>query len=408
MDPHEEGDAPLGRPVMKPVSTTGDRHRLEDPAFRALETQSLESGRHPGDELGRRPSIPLAARAPTETERQAVDAAEQSEAERNYQQIKEQLTFSRFNSWRRRADKTILVVLLAVVALLALFIYAQSIQILATLAAQPLMISLIGYSLLVVLLGVLAIFSIRLLIIFYRVRVNQQVSAAQLLELSRRAELRALAQRDKAKAKKNLEEYLQNYPFEGSSPLESFGMLHMKTETLEKLRNAKLLLLDRDRSADYDSWLKNFKERFQNELEATASDVIRNWMKLVAIKTAISPYSLVDSAIVLYCSYGMVGDLCRLYNLRMTGPGIVRLLAFTMLNTYAAGKLEDLAQSLDPSELAESVGVDEYLQPFFKAVESIPFAGKGLAKVTDGAANALLINKLGRKTISMLSPIDPR
>jgi uncharacterized membrane protein YcjF (UPF0283 family) len=347
-------------------------------------------------------------RAPTDAERKIVDAAKKSEAERNYQQIKEQATFSRFNSWRRWADKTILFILLAVVALLALFVYAQSVQILAVLRTQPFLIATIGYAGLILLLGVLAIFSFRLFVLFYRLRVNQQISAVQLLELSRRAELRALVQRDKAKAKQNLEAYLQNYPLGPGSTFESIGMLRMDKATLDKLRDAKNYLLDRDRSADYDSWLGNFQERFQNELQHNADKVVRSWMKLVAVKTAISPYPLVDSAIVLYCSYGMIGDLCRLYNLRMTGPGIIRLLAFTMVNTYAAGQIEDLTQSVDASDLAQSAGMDEYLQPLFKAVESIPFAGKGLAKVADGAANALLINRLGRKTIAMLRPIEPR
>ncbi len=76
---------------------------------------------------------------------------------------------------------------------------------------------------------------------------------------------------------------MQSYPLGPGSALESTGMLRMDKATLDKLRDAKNYLLDRDRSADYDSWLGNFPERFQDELQHNADKGVRSWMKLVAI-----------------------------------------------------------------------------------------------------------------------------
>jgi uncharacterized membrane protein YcjF (UPF0283 family) len=389
---------------MKPRSERGTRP-AEPRAFQGSGSRA-DDGRHPADEVGRPKQIPSGTHAPTEAELSAVRAGEEFDAKRIYAQIVEQATLNRFNKWRTWLNSTLTLVVLAAAAVTALFVFANTVQAVAILSVQPVPVRLVGYAGLAALLALVAVFSFRLCILFRRLRVNQQISTAQLKELSRRAELRELVQRDKVAAKTNLEAYLRGYPLDGIRDPGVVGTLRLDEETIKKLRDARDFLLDPDRFADHDSWLKDFQVHFQGRLHDAANSVVHDWMKLVGVQTALSPKSWVDSLIVLYCSYGMIGDLCRLYNLRMTGPGIVRLLALSLFNSYAAVQLEDLAQSVDIDTLAQSLDLDTFFD-----VAHGTFAGglkKFVPKVADGAANAILTNKLGRATIALLSPVDTR
>ncbi len=367
----------------------------------------MDLGRDPAEELGRPLQKPAGLREPTEREVIGARAVEDEEANRIYTRLlAQQATLGRFNSWRRYANATFFLAVLALLSLSALFVFAQSLRILGDLAIQPPVIQIFGYAALITCLTILAVFAARLLSLFVRLRRNEQISTVQLKELSGRAELRALVQRDKVTAKKNLEAYLQCYPLDERHTQDSLGMFRLDEETTKTLRDARTFLLDRDRFADYDSWLKSFQDCFQGKLQEAANKVVRDWMKLVGIQTALSPKGWLDSVIVLYCSYGMIGDLCRLYNLRMTGPGIIRLLAFSLFNSYAAGQIEDFAESVDLDSLAQSVDLDT----FFDAAHGLGggLVKKFLPKVADGTANALLIFKLGHATIALLQPINPR
>lgn len=403
-------DGPLGVPVMAP-RFKGETNPPPGPAPHRSESSAPDQGRHPDDELGLAKQLPLGMHAPTKQEMAAVEAGEQLEARRLYDQAMQE-GLSRFSGWGRWVDRALLFTILAIAALLALFVFSQTFQILAVVASQPRPLQLLAYAGLFVVFAILTGFSVRLVILFLRLRVNQQISAAQLQELSRRAELRDLVQRDKAKAKANLETYLRSYPFDQFSMPVTPGAFRLDKATTERLRDARDYLLDQERFSDYDGWLRDFRTRFQDVLEGAADKVVQDWMKMVGLKTAISLSALIDSFVVLYCSYGMIGDLCRLYNLRMTRPGIIRLMAFSLCNAYAAGQIEDHADVLAEtsanftSGLAEKLGVN-----FHEILGAVPYAGdalKAAGKIAaDGLANALLMRKLGRTTIALLRPITP-
>lgn len=397
----QDDDRPLGVPVMKPRPKADATTPTAPAPIRQPPSQPMDAGRHPADELGLPRQMPLKMHVPTKDELAAIQVGEELEAKRAYAEAI-QSTLGRFNNWGRLLDKTLLVVVLAVLALLALFAFSQALQILAALAVQPLPLKVFGYALLTAIFVTLVVFSWRLLLLLRRLRVNQQISAAQLRELSRRAELRAMVQRDKAAAKSNLEAYLRSYPLP-EGPAERALGFQADDATIKKLRDAREFLLDHERFSDYDGWLSDFQLRFQDTLQGTASSIVGNWMKLVGIKTAISPNPMIDSVIVLYCSYGMIGDLCRLYNLRMTRPGMIRLLALSLFNTYAAVQLED---NLDTLSGAVSDNLFDFADLHTFGLSDV--AGKFLPKLADGTANALLLRKLGKSTITMLRPLDPQ
>jgi hypothetical protein len=191
---------------------------------------------------------------------------------------------------------------------------------------------------------------------------------------------------------------------------------------------ARELLLDQDRFTGFDSWFRDFRERFQWELQTVADNAVRDWMKLVGIQTAFSRKPWLDSAIMLYCSFGMIGDLCALYNLRMTAPGTVRLLGFTLFNAYTASRLDEVVDYA--GGVAGSLEIDRYVAPLVETIGSLvgsmtpagPVAGgligKSMGKLAgkatgdatkmaiEGAASALLMRKLARTAILMLRPLD--
>ena len=84
-------------------------------------------------------------------------------------------------------------------------------------------------------------------------------------------------------------------------------------------------------------------------LDSAATSICKSYAKKVAFKTAVSPLSLLDNVIVLSLSLLMVKDLMILYNLRMnlTGSGYILLQAIGQ--TYIAGELQDMTESLAES-----------------------------------------------------------
>lgn len=414
-----DDDRPLGVPVMTP-RFKGDSSVQEEPPTTHAESDATYLGRHPDDEVGLVKQLPSGTHESTAQEKAAVETGEALATRKLYDQaVQDRL--GHFQQWGRLADRTLVLALLALTALCSLFVFSQTVQILAAIAAQAAVLKWLSYTGLAVIFAILAAFSIRLLFVLLRLRVNQQVSAAQLRDLSSRAELRALVEQDKALAKKNLEDYLRKYPYEQMCIPVTPGAFRFDKESVFRLQSARDYLLDQELFSDYDGWLNNFRSRFQDHLEQVANQIVLDWTKVVGIKTAISRSSLLDSVIVLYCSYGMVGDLCRLYNLRMTGPGIARLLAFTLFNTYAAGQIEEHADAITGavsdigSATAEAVapGISEKIATSLPHLFSaVPYVGAVLKTVVepvgDGVANAFLMRKLGRTTVALLRPINPR
>lgn len=408
MNDHDD-DLPLGVPIMTP------RHERESanstrPNVRRVESND-DLGRHPADELGLAAQLPIGMHTPTQEEIAAVKASEELEGSQLYDEAAE-ARFGRFDHWGRLVDRTLLLAFLSLAALLALFVFSQTVQILEAVAVQPAPLQWLGFAGLTGILTVIAILSIRLIVLFWRLRVNQQVSAAQLRELSHRAELRAFAQRDKASAKKHLEDYLRDYPLELLRIPITPGAFRLGPETIAKLREARDYLLDQEQFSDYDRWLDDFRTRFQDSLQEPADKIVQDWMRLAGVKTAVSSFAVIDAIVVLYCSYGMIGDLCGLYNLRMSRPGTLRLMSLVLLSAYASGQIEEhadelaqLAKEADPGFM-EMIGVK-----FHEVFEGIPFAGPAIKatgkRFADGLANALLMRKLGRTTIALLRPIKP-
>jgi hypothetical protein len=158
----QDEDRPLGVPVMNP-RFKGESSPAQEPAPRSSHSPVPDLGRHPDDELGLAKQLPSGMHEPTKQELAAIEAGDELEARRLYDQAM-QAGLSRFSQWGRWADRTLLFTVLAIAALSALFVFSQTLQILEFVALQPQPIQVLAYAGLIAIFTILAVFSTRLLV----------------------------------------------------------------------------------------------------------------------------------------------------------------------------------------------------------------------------------------------------
>ncbi|MBO7655278.1 MAG: DUF697 domain-containing protein [Kiritimatiellae bacterium] len=136
-----------------------------------------------------------------------------------------------------------------------------------------------------------------------------------------------------------------------------------------------------------DGWLAEFK-KFQGLQDRLAKQRIRAYAKWVAIKTAVSPWKIVDMIAVFYNSSRMVYDLALIYNKSITRVRAARLVFAWFVNLYIAGQIGDITES------AAETGMDFMTELGLTNLAS-KIAGKFIGKFAEGGLNAFLIYRLG-------------
>ena len=158
-----------------------------------------------------------------------------------------------------------------------------------------------------------------------------------------------------------------------------------------------MLLNESDRITS-DDWIAQFKDQILRPLDEAAEGKIRQVSKSIGIQTAISPYPLVDACVVIYSSFNMLTQLCRIYNLRLDALTLLRLAGRAFTQAFIAGSLEQL-----PVEDWLTDTVNSALLPLGRI--KIPYVGSLLAPGIQGVANGVMISRLGRSAQRMLRPI---
>jgi uncharacterized membrane protein YcjF (UPF0283 family) len=283
---------------------------------------------------------------------------------------------------------------MALAALLVLFAYAQVLQILAHLAVQPDAIRYSGYALLVALGGAILWFVGRFAWTYGRYRYVEQVSLHDLAALAERRELRAVVRRRTVEAVRRLQRYLRGYNLDDRTNLAALARFGLDVRAL---RTAKDWLLDHDNYASADAWIIEFRRRFQQPLDEAARARLNAYAIRATLGTAASPNGLVDSAIVLASCFSFLAELCSLYNLRLGKLATGKLLAWSFANSYLAGQIEHFTDHLAHLDIhwageEATAAVMQVLRPF-------------AAKTAEGAANGLLLRRLGRQAIKLLQPV---
>jgi hypothetical protein len=296
--------------------------------------------------------------------------------------------------------------LLGMSALLGLFLFAQVNTALAALTSMPEGLRYAGYFGLILLTGA-ALFAFgRCAFLYFRLSSNRPISLKGLEQLSQRTRLRWLVHEKKGEAKEHLSSYLQSHPV--GTPQESSILvaLGLSEEKIRQLQTTRADLLDMNRFASNDAWFALFGTRFQAILDETAQDRISYFARRVGLMTAVSPNALVDSLLTFYCGFMMIGDLCRIYNLRVGRLGTIVLLGHVFFNAYIAGELNELEGVTEAglegfwAEIGAHVGSQALDATIGKVVSKVG------SRTISGTLNYLLMKRLGRYAQRSLRPVQ--
>lgn len=177
-------------------------------------------------------------------------------------------------------------------------------------------------------------------------------------------------------------------------------------DILDRLRGGK-------RYSDEVGWLDDFGE-FERLQSERASAIIRRSCKLIGLKTAASPWKLVDVICVFWNSTQMVVQLARLYNRRVNRGAAFRLVFRWFLNIYVSGELGQLGESVSGAigdnlkePVRESLSDIGWLDGDWSetVASAMPTISKFVGKVAEGGLNAFLAYRMGCKAVVGFKPV---
>lgn len=240
----------------------------------------------------------------------------------------------------------------------------------------------------------------KLALLLVRLRRNPSVDLAALHALRERQTWHRLASEHAESAETEIREYLESYKLDAKARV-SLLAAGMDAREFDALTDAKQYLLSGALHLPATGWLEEFSVRFQAVLDAAGERQTKSYGLRAALGTALSPLPLLDQAVVLYSSLKLVRDLLVLYDLRPTPGHIVIVLAQAIVQTYLGGVAQDVTEAGTEAAWREIVGPPEEL--FGASAAGV--AAKATAKFAEGAANGLLVWRLGRRTTKFLQPV---
>ncbi|ARN57557.1 DUF697 domain-containing protein [Sedimentisphaera salicampi] len=327
-----------------------------------------------------------------EDEQQLSESEQQEQFERKLRELER---FTRFFRFPAGLKKILTLILLIAAGVCGLLIISQGCAFLnelnqLTQGSEILRISLLS---LFGLFSLLILFSIlRLLFFTGKLKTSKGINVRALNTLSERTELQKAARKRKAEARRELQQYLNDYPLKRDKTDELIAS-GLKKEDIHALTKARDRLLDENTPLSDTEWLNEYKRMFQSTLDKAAARVVSRYSLKAGAATAASPVSFVDQAMVIYVCVSMTQDLIRIYNLRPAAGQSLIMLSFSIINIYISGALEESTE-----RFMESVS------------ENIPGGISGtfqsiLGKASEGTLNGLLIWRLGRRVTGFLKPV---
>ncbi|MCC5805908.1 MAG: DUF697 domain-containing protein [Opitutales bacterium] len=141
-------------------------------------------------------------------------------------------------------------------------------------------------------------------------------------------------------------------------------------------------------------WLEDLQSGVLRPLDAVANERIWHYTKIIGLKTAISPFPLIDALAVLYNTGRMLHDLALLYNRRIHRAQIALLLGLVIFQTYVASQAQEVLES----------GAEE--MSGFLSNNLARASGKLIgARIAEGTVNGLVARRLGRRALRYLRPV---
>ena len=247
-------------------------------------------------------------------------------------------------------------------------------------------------------------------------------------KLPRREQVRGdLSVSDVAK-KEELKDAIKPY-IDGLRKKENYAAV-FKSEDRQKVSECISRLCDGSRYSDAGGWIDDFS-RFQKDQEGRAYEVVKTYCALVALKTAACPWKAIDMIIVFVNLTLMVEEIARVYNRRVSRGGAFRLLCHWFASIYISGELGAITEQASDkvaewmmggdgaksglragTAVAEATadqvsqgvadgvangGMFESLTSVFSA--SIPVLSRFAGKAAEGAINAFLAYRMGKRAI---------
>lgn len=274
-------------------------------------------------------------------------------------------------------------------ALLGLFVFAQVVSILADLSRLPAPLSWVGYGFAALALAVIGWAAFKGARLYLRLRPARQVDVAQVALRGRPAEQEA--------ARAALRGVLRAWAKDGERVYAQLEQLALDPAARARLERATERLLER-RPISAAAWLDEFDRGVARELDALADARTRAAMKTVALKTAVSPNALLDTAIVLYQSFRLIGDLTVIYRVRADRVGTVYLLGWVLFHGFIAGEMEELGEEV-------VTGTSESAFESLVGGTTAHLLGKVVGRVAVATTNAFFMRRLGRRARRLLRPI---
>ena len=192
-----------------------------------------------------------------------------------------------------------------------------------------------------------------------------------------------------ALATKLKSDYIQQFPGPDQyAELSGFKPGHAALCLLSRLRDHKY--------ADSTGFMDDY-DRFQLEQDRQALEIIKHYAKLIGIKTAASPWKVVDIIAVFFNSTLMVSKIAKVYHRQVSRQQAFRLVTHWFINLYISGELGQITEGAADT-IAEGTadwlgneGVSAVLQP------AVPLLAKFGGKIAEGGINAYLAYRLGSR-----------
>lgn len=313
--------------------------------------------------------------------------------------------------------------IVAILSLAGLFVFAQTISILAQITVLSPVPRWSSYVLLVALLAGVVFGAARLLIAYFRLRRTQKITLRGIDDLNQRAQFRKLAAEETKQAAQLVREYLDDFP----EKVSDLVRIKFSPEQAEKLLAARKDLLNPAKILGNARWLRRFRQDFQSVLDEAADACIKRHAKGVGLKVAALPLALVETAVVLYSAFTMIGDLCEIYNLRLGAPSTLIVTGWAAIQGVLAGQVEgwtkdehkswlhDSGQDVPTADKiappADDAGAETVRQVGSAATHSfgdlhVPFAGRIFKRAAKGFVQYMLLRRLGRLTQGWLRMVE--
>jgi len=182
-------------------------------------------------------------------------------------------------------------------------------------------------------------------------------------------------------------EYIRQFPDQDRyAELSGFERNHAALSMLARLRDHKY--------ADSVGFMEDY-DRFQQEQDKQALAIIKRYATIIGIKTAASPWKIVDIIAVFFNSTMMVSKIAKVYHRKVSRQQAFRLVMHWCVNLYISGELAQIAEGAADSiakgaeDWLGKEGVASVLQPV------VPLLSKFGGKMAEGGINAYLAYRLG-------------